>query len=139
MARDEELGAVMAAAARDAVDDARERHAIALDFSEDSIKDVERVLAIIHQDYVGRGLVARVLRKGPTDSDLQFAAMMYGSYIGEVLCGSIDGAWEMVEGSLGVSNAKGTTFPVDKAFKRMANGSEDNIELFFATSLTHLK
>lgn len=139
MPNEQDLGAAMSAAAQDAVDHARKAHGINLDYSESSIQDVEKILGEFHELYEGRGFFGRLLNRGPTLSDLRLGAMMFGGYIGEVLRKAINGKWQLSEKVPAVSNDKGTVFPVDKAFKRMENGPEDDVVFFFNRAIAHLK
>jgi hypothetical protein len=139
MANEQDLSVAMSAAAQDAVDHAGKAHGITLDYSEASIPDVERILGTVHDQYARRGFFGRLLGRGPTESDLKLGAMMFGGYTGEVLRKAINGKWELREGVPAVSNDKGTVFPIDKVYKRMANGPEDDVVFFFSRALAHLK
>jgi hypothetical protein len=124
----------MARAAEDAVEHALELHDINLDYSRESIKEVDNILALLHRLYSDDGTP----EWRPSDADLKMAAMMFGGYIGEVLRREVGGTWQIVEGSPAISTAKGSAFPVDKVFKRMTNGPEDDVAFFFSQALAHL-
>ena len=79
---------VMAAYAQDAVDHAKVSYGIDLDYTPDSVKQVEMVLGRLH-DAMPRGFLARLFGRAPSESAVATMAKMYGGYIGEVigLCG----------------------------------------------------
>ncbi len=134
-----DLAAEMSRAAHDAVTQAQSTCNVTLDYSRASIPKLETVLAKIHDQYASRSLLDRLLRRPPTRADVRGAALLFGGYLGEVLRRSLSGTWEISEGVPAVSNAKGTVYPVDKAFKRMVNGPEDSVDFFFTRALEHLR
>ena len=126
---------MMAAYAQDAVDHAKTAAGVTLDYSADSIKQVEGVLETLCAA-TPRGL-SRIFRRGPTQEDVATMAKMYGGYIGEVVRRTAGGEWvldtEIAAGETVISLRKGEQriFPPAKVHKRLANGSEDNVWFYY--------
>lgn len=109
--------------ASQAVQMADENNGVKLDYSPDSIKDVEKVLGSIHDEY----------QRTNTTEGMRGLAMAYGAYIGEVIRRSEPGAkWEQSD-SVGGDNSYpltwrgGSSYVVAWCYKRIANGDEDNV------------
>ncbi len=107
-----------------AVEAAKKRFNTTLDFSPESVEQVEVILGKIHERHKNSSL---------TDSDLVKESMKWGSYIGEII-GKIHAChWAMNstvggEGSFPVVyEDKGESFPVRWCYKRIKNGDEDNV------------
>lgn len=122
----------MAACAEQAVATARDRFEITLDYSIESIKDLDRILDRQHQQ-IPRGL-SRLTQKGPPESIVQESARIWGAYLGEVIRKQWGGEWRLAEegayeGSyiLAVLEGEVVMCPPSKAYKRLKNGSGDNI------------
>jgi len=110
-----------------------------LDFTIQSIKTVEIMLGDLYEAYISRTFW-QWLRNTPPDRDqLREKAAMYGAYVGEVLILFINGQWEEENGVPVVKNAKGTIFPVEKVFKRLTNGPEDDLVFYIDRAVAHLK
>jgi hypothetical protein len=126
---------MMAAYAQDAVDHAKTAAGVTLDYSPDSIKQVEGVLETLYAA-TPRGL-SRIFRRGPTQEDVATMAKMYGGYIGEVVRRTAGGEWvldtEIAPGETVISLRKGDQriFPPAKVHKRLANGSEDSVWFYY--------
>ena len=122
---------VAEAYAKDAIDDARDKHAIALDGSEKSIQWVERILSSMHDAYV------RAQPK-PSEDVVMTYAKAYGSYIGEVYRHHHAGEWGIV--TLGgqsfpgmhADGGSGTFWPWGRVRNRLINGPEDNVADYYA-------
>ena len=122
---------MMVAYAEDAVEHAKSA-GVALDYSPDSIRQVEEVLEKLYP----RG-ISRLIRRGPSVEDTATMAKMYGGYIGEVVRRAAGGEWvldtEVAPGQTVISLRKGEQriFPPSKVQKRLANGSEDNVWFYY--------
>ncbi len=127
---------MMAAYAQDAIDHASRTCAITLDYSPESVKQVEGVLEKLYAE-IPRGFFARLLRKGPSQDDIATICKMYGGYVGEVIRRTGGGEWaldtEVSPGETVISLRKGEgcIFPPAKIHKRLLNGPEDNVWIYF--------
>lgn len=74
---------IMAAYAANAVNFAQSNFGISLDFTVESVEQVE-VLANRLFHTRPRGFIAKLFRKEPSDKDVQNVCKILGSYIGEV-------------------------------------------------------
>ena len=132
MKREPTVGDMMAAFANDAVDHARSAAGISLDYSSESIRDVEVVLESIHASLNG-GLLGRLFGKGKSASYIDSMCKMYGGYVGEVFRRAGGGEWEWdtdtVPGEKLICLRKGgmKVWPPTKVFKRLTAGPEDNV------------
>jgi len=128
---------LMEAYAADAVDHAQTAFGVSLDYSAESIREVEVVLGKLHAS-LPRGLM-RYIRRAPSAETIETLCKMYGGYIGEVYRRTVGGTWELREdipGSEGpvltVSSAGGNSiFPPAKVWNRIHNGAEDDVWLYF--------
>ncbi len=73
---------MMSAYALDAVDLARTRFGVALDFSEESINALEGILDRLHAS-LPTGM-QRAFRRGPTQEQIDQMAKIWGGYLGKV-------------------------------------------------------
>lgn len=113
-----------------------------LDFSENSLKDVDEILEHYHKDLKGNPLknaVQNILKEKPTESQVWSMATIWGIYIGEVIRKNnpqrCEWVIEDVFGDRAVLHLKtydnGHIFPIDKAYKRLRNGKEDDILCYY--------
>lgn len=128
------VGTMMAAYSLDAVDHAAQQGRT-LDYSEGSLHDVEALLGFLHRE-----LPSPAVRKtqGPTDGEIETFAKMYGGYIGEVMRFEWqEGDWVIPEagpfqGALCLRYGNDTlTSPPAKAFKRIVDGPQDDIYVYY--------
>ena len=109
--------------AGEAVSMAGQQHGIVLDYSEKSIKDVEKILGDLHEQYI-----ATKREKGAMG-----LAMAFGAYIGEVIRRGTPGTrWERDHPVAGENSYPlhwhgGEIFPCIWCYKRIVNGPEDNV------------
>ncbi len=114
---------MMAYLAAEAVKDAEKENHIKLDYSVQSIEQVEAVLSKIHEQY----------SKDKSSIAVNGLAMAYGAYIGEVIKRTEpDAKWERDhpvagEKSYPIHWRGGESFPCGWCFKRITNGPEDNV------------
>jgi hypothetical protein len=122
---------VMQAYAQDAVDFAKEQFQVNLDFSENSLEQVEKILGTLH-DTLPKGVLGKLFRRGPSHEQIWEMAKGWGGYIGEVIRQRWGGEW-MTEtavhpGTVITLRVSGSDiFPPAKVYKRLTNGAEDNI------------
>jgi hypothetical protein len=125
-ANEEELpDEVMQKSAQEVVGFAKSTFKVKLDFSEKSIKDVEKILATLYESITPE--------HKPTCEQLQSAAMLWGSYIGEVIRRNYGGEWKRTSAGIIFKIDNAELYPMDKVYKRLTNGLEDNIEFYYET------
>jgi hypothetical protein len=97
---------------------------VSLDYTEASLNDVELILS-------------KLENSRPSEPDLQAASKCYGGYIGEVMRFEWGGGEWLVpsdgpfQGALTFQYRQFLMSPPDKVYKRLTNGSEDNILFYF--------
>jgi hypothetical protein len=131
------IGDMMAAYASDAVDHARSKFGIALDYSPQSIEQVEQVLSRLYAK-TPRG-IWKFLKKGPSEEVVDTLCKMYGGYIGEVFRRVHGGHWEIrrdlvwtTAAVIALSRSGGMTFfPPSKVYKRLTDGDGDNVWTYY--------
>jgi hypothetical protein len=98
-----------------------------LDFSDDSLDAMERILTKTHA----------TTRKGPgeapTEEEVTDASRMWGVYVGEVIRRFYGGQWSSTEGGAQLGLSGTTTNPIDKVRKRIVDGPADNVRFYFAS------
>src|SRR6516164_3042192 len=109
--------------ALDAIDLAASNFGIALDWSEASVRQVEEMLARLHDEMASAQ---------PPDAAVWTFAKTFGSYLGEVLRRHHGGTWGMVsmggQSFPGLRQTSGSlSWPWGKAHKRLVNGPADNV------------
>ncbi len=127
---------MMEAYALDAVDHAKQAMGVTLDFSVESVRHVESILSTMYEARP-KGLVAKLLRRSPSQQAVETFVKMYGGYVGEVLRRTAGGEWffdtEIMPGSrvIGLRHGESKVWPPAKVFKRLTNGPEDNVWHYF--------
>lgn len=113
-----------------------------LDFSEESLKDVEEILDYYYKYLQGnfiKNIIRKLKKQEPTDSQIRSVSTIWGAYIGEVMCRhSQDRCKWVYEDGFGsgaflhikVDN-NNRACPIDKVYKRLKNGAGDNVEFFY--------
>jgi hypothetical protein len=125
---------MMGAFSLDAVDHAAQQ-GIELDYSESSLTQVEVILGKLEADRP-KGLV-KLFRKGPSQSDVETIAKLYGGYIGEVMRFEWGlGEWIIPEdgpfaGALVLEYGEAMTSPPAKVFKRIVDGPGDDVWYYY--------
>ncbi|HUB29974.1 MAG TPA: hypothetical protein VL967_09760 [Terracidiphilus sp.] len=118
-----DLGSMMDGYARAAADLGRDSFQQKLDFSEDSIDNLDEILVRIGES---------------PELDLDFEVRLWGSYLGEVLRRRYNGSWEMTQypgGAVAVPaiDVRGSRlFPLIKVYRRLTKGEEEDLGSFFA-------
>lgn len=132
MTPDAKLAGVIVAHAQSAVKTAKLKWQESLDFTQDSLEAIERILGKIHT----AGLYGSGGGK-PSEEELATLSKMWGIYIGEVIRRCYGGQWSQAgDGtlSLSIGEAKGV-FPIAKARKRVVDGAGDNIRYYFSSMM----
>jgi hypothetical protein len=130
--RDERVQQVAEAYTLDAIDAARENFHVTLDYSDQSISQVEDILTQLYEQRAAAN---------PTDDQIWTFAKMFGSYIGEVYRRNHGASWGMVtlEGNtfpgLEATNSCTRFWPWGKAHNRLINGPEDNVWHYYQALL----
>ena len=123
---------MMAAYAEDAVDSARQRFDISLDYSHARVELVESIADERFQSRP-KGLVGKLFRKSPSEEEIQTLCKMLGGYIGEVLRRNKGGNWAVNQeySTSGIRNGDTWLLPPAKVRKRLTNGAEDDLWSYF--------
>lgn len=108
--------------ARAAAEWAREGFNHKLDFTSDSIDELDEILVLVGES---------------PELDIDFEVRLWGSYLGEVLRRRYAGSWEMTQyrgGVLAVPaiDVRGSRlFPLMKVYRRLTDGDEDDLRAFY--------
>lgn len=102
-------------------------------YSEMSIGDLEEIL-----DYYAKDL----LESRPTENQVWSMSLIFGSYLGEVMLknglskrGYHWGMQNTDNIPLLMADDEKYVTPIDKIYKRLVNGAEDNVVLFYQTMM----
>ena len=102
-------------------------------YSEMSISDLEEIL-----DYYSNDL----LESRPTENQVWSMSLIFGSYLGEVMLknglskrGYHWGMQNTDNIPLLMADDEKYVTPIDKIYKRLVNGAEDNVVLFYQTMM----
>jgi hypothetical protein len=118
-----DLSSMMDGYARAAADQGRDNFQQKLDFSEESIDNLDEILVRVSES---------------PELDLDFEVRLWGSYLGEVLRRRYNGSWEMTQypgGAVAVPaiDVRGSRlFPLIKVYRRLTKGEEEDLGSFFA-------
>jgi len=119
--------------AEQAVEAARQLE-IELDYSEESLKQVENILERLPLPGAAAGAAASV---PPADADTEDLCKMWGGYLGEVVRRRWGGEWvlETYPGgnvlTVALSTPGGTVFPSLKIYRRLSQGAAENVWSFY--------
>jgi hypothetical protein len=118
-----------------AVEAAEKIYNVKLDYSEESIIEVEGILNSLHEERP-KNFITKLLKRKPLERLAQTAALTLGAYLGEVIRRIHGGEWvrEDFAGEKDVLMLKiGETsiFPNDKVYKRITNGAEDDVRFYY--------
>ncbi len=119
--------------AQEAVDMAKKAFDISLDWSDSSIANVEKALAMMHSSFI-------TTNPRPTDDQAMSFAKLYGSYIGEVYRRNHGGEWSVVnlnkQEFLGLQTTAGDIFwPWGRALNRITQGPENDVAYYYRALL----
>ena len=118
-----DLAAMMDGYARAAAELGDEGFQKYLDFTADTIDNLDDILVLVGES---------------PDLDLDFEVRLWGSYLGEVLRRRYNGSWQMTpypRGSVAVPSieVRGShLFPLIKVYRRLTMGEEEDLGSFFA-------
>jgi hypothetical protein len=118
----------MQVVAKEAVRRAKSEHRIYLDFSPSSIERIEEMLGSIHDRHLDEPL---------NEKELSLQSIRWGAYIGEMMKQVKAGKWQRDSAKLGkgtmpvVFDSGDEAFPCSWAYKRIADGPDDNIVFKF--------
>lgn len=124
---------VAEAYALDAVEFSKKNFGITLDWTDASISNVEKALALMHTSYT------KTTPK-PTDKQVMSFAKGFGSYVGEVYRRNHGAEWGIVslggQKFPGLRTKSGTNFwPWGRALNRITQGPENNVVDYYKTLL----
>lgn len=113
-----------------------------LNFSKESIESVDKIL-----DYYFEDLKNCAEDEKPTEQQTWSMAMIWGAYIGEVMRRELgpDYIWtdeeifEETTPHIRKVNTSIRTFPINKVYKRLVNGIEDNVVSFVDVGIEFLR
>lgn len=118
-----DLGTMMDGYARAAVELGGEGFQKELDFTADTIDNLDEILVLVSES---------------PDLDLDFEVRLWGSYLGEVLRRRYNGSWQMTPypgGAIAVPSVEvrgSHLFPLVKVYRRLTMGEEEDLGSFVA-------
>jgi hypothetical protein len=118
----------MQVVAKEAVRRAKTEHRVDLDFEPASIERFEAMLGSIYEDH---------LKSPLTEKDLSLQSIRWGAYICEMIKRVRTGKWQRDSEQAGrgampvVFDSENQAFPCSWAYKRIADGPDDNIVFKF--------
>jgi hypothetical protein len=132
----ENIAQMMQAYAEQAVSAAREMN-ITLDYGEDSVHQLERILSQLYEErpvFLGKAAPGE---EDPAQQQIDSMSRIWGGYFGEVIRRCWGGEWtlETYPGTvapvvtLEVDGAK--IFPAMKVYRRLTNGTNDDVAKFY--------
>lgn len=116
--------------ALDAIDHAKSKCDIDLDYSPESIPLVETILGQLH-DGMPKGFLAKFFGFGPSRTDIETVAKMYGFYVGEVIRRCAGGEWQLEDDGVALTKDEAKICPPAKVFQRITDGDGDNVAAYF--------
>jgi hypothetical protein len=125
------VSAMAGAYAQQAVEIARDFNA-RLDYSENSVMELESILARLAED-----MANDTAQAGPSSDDLTEICKLWGSYFGEVIRRRFGGDWSIETypgkqfATLTLSIAGNKLFPSMKIHRRLTAGEGDNVWTFY--------
>lgn len=121
-----------------AVEHAQQTFGITLDYSPDSLRQVETILGNLYSTRPKNAFQRLFNRKNaPTPKQVISMATAYGSYVGEVIRKRWGGTWSAQSATFAeptVTLHLGPTeevYPLNKVQKRLVNGEEDSIWFYY--------
>ena len=127
---DQEIQKIAEAYALDMIDYAKQTYGIDLDWSDDSVQQVERIAALLHEEYQ---------KTPPTSEQIAPFYRALGSYIGEVFRRNhgAEWGWVTLQGNRfpGMLHKSSSFWPWGKALNRIVNGPEDNLWHYYQVLL----
>ena len=130
-----DVGEMMQAYAEQAVTAARQFQ-VQLDYSEESLKQVETILDRLHDPIAG-GAQGAATSAAPSDAETEDLCKVWGGYLGEVVRRRWGGEWvlETYPGgnflTVALSVRGGKVFPSLKIYRRLSQGAAENVWSFY--------
>jgi hypothetical protein len=113
---------------------AQEVFQVRLNYSEESLTEAERILGVFHDD-LPKGFWKKLTKRGPSRREIERIAHFFGSYLGEVIRRRWSGAWanqgEQPGRVIALQVEDVEIYPTLQAHKRLVNGSQDSILLYY--------
>ena len=136
MSADASLAKWLSGQAQIAVKTARTKWDLELDFTPESLTNVDAVLGQLHD-----ALKSAPPEQRPSEKQLEGASIMWGIYVGEVVRRHYGGQWEVSkpDGILQLVIGQARLFPVRKVQKRITEGPGDNVAFYFSAMKTVLE
>lgn len=97
-----------------------------LDYTEDSIKEIEMILEMIHRS-LPIDFKTKLVNPGPSEQQLATISKAFGTYIGEVIQKHYGGNWSIEMNTIIFTIGETKLFLPAKVYTRIKNGSEDNV------------
>ena len=135
---DDALDEMMANFARAAVELARDFN-VPLDFTEESLEQVEAILAQLHQQLRTWGVGKSSPEPCPNAEQIDSMCKLWGGYFCEVVRRRWGGDWALEPypgrnfSTLVLNVRAGKLFPTMKVYRRLTEGHEDNLWEFYQT------
>ena len=129
---DQKIQQIAEAYALDTVDFADKNFDVELDWSDDSIAQIEEILAIFHD---------QISTSKPSQDQILHFSKLFGSYIGEVFRRNHGATWGMVtlQGQsfpgLKADGSAGLFWPWGRAQNRLTDGPSDNVWHYYQVLL----
>jgi hypothetical protein len=130
----ETIGEMMQEYAERAVELARDFD-VQLDFSENSVQELERILAQLHEEH--RAFTAERKPEQAVEEQMVMMCKLWGGYLGEVVRRRWGGDWTMETypganfSTLTLNVRGGKLFPSMKVYRRLTEGPADNVWMFY--------
>lgn len=135
MTTDAKLAGVLVAQCQQAIQSGKLTWHESLDFTQDSLDGVERLLGKMHNHYK-----FAAPGTGPSEEQLASTSRLWGIYIGEVIRRHYGGQWlQGQDGALTLSIGEAQVSPIAKARKRIVDGPTENIRYYFSSMLKVLQ
>lgn len=134
----------MGAYATSAVDFAREHYYVRLDYKLSSIGTLEQILSRIY-DSIPHSFFQKLWRHAWSEDRIFNESKPWGAYLGEVLRLNHGARWKSSYGSIDPGpgffmELEGLDFaPVNKVFKRLADGPQDDVHFYYKALLEILE
>jgi hypothetical protein len=131
IAHPEDVNALMASLAEQAVSKAKKDYNVTLDYSSTSIEQVETILGQLHEQHQAQSF---------SEARLTEEINIWGAYIGEVAKRIRAGRWQRDSAVSGkdttplVHDGQNESYPLAWVYKRITNGLEDNVRSKFELS-----
>ena len=130
MADDHDLAHRLTGTLHMALTTAHAKWNLALDFSLESVKQVESVLDRLHI------MAAKAATdQKPSEDQIAGVAAAWGVYVGEVMRRAAGGTWSMPGGVLTLTIGEMKCWPTQKVRKRLVDGEADGIPFYVHSSL----